>query len=145
MRHISRGPVLSLNKPDEHHPVFPFDNDFDYVKLTFGMCVWHIVFFIKCWDRVLDDKKGESVEILLWAIIGALIGIAIGESKGRRIAGFLFGLLLGPLGWLIIAVGPNMNPKCPLCGGVTVPRAVRCRNCGADLAGAPQKQDASAV
>ena len=45
------------------------------------------------------------------AIIFGLIGSAIGASKGRAGAGFLFGCLLGPIGWLLIAVGPNHSEK----------------------------------
>jgi 4-amino-4-deoxy-L-arabinose transferase-like glycosyltransferase len=49
----------------------------------------------------------------LWAILGALIGAAIGQRKGRGGAGFFFGLILGPIGWIIIAVGPDLRQKVP--------------------------------
>jgi hypothetical protein len=72
--------------------------------------------------------------LLLWALVGALIGAAIGNHKGRTEAGAFFGFLLGPIGWLIVAVGPSMKPKCPDCGGEVVPGARKCKNCGAELA-----------
>jgi hypothetical protein len=74
---------------------------------------------------------------LLWLVVGGLIGAIVGQSKGRAGAGFFLGLLLGPIGWLVVAVGPNMNPKCPLCGGVVVKGAIKCKNCGGDLAPSP--------
>lgn len=44
------------------------------------------------------------------SLICGLVGAAIGARKNRGGAGFFFGLLLGPLGWLIIAVGPDLRP-----------------------------------
>jgi hypothetical protein len=49
--------------------------------------------------------------IFLLAVFGGLIGAAIGNHKGRGVAGFFFGLFLGPLGWFIIAIGPDLRPK----------------------------------
>lgn len=63
----------------------------------------------------------------------ALVGLLIGQKKKRPTAGFLWGLILGPIGWLIVAVGPNMGPKCPECKGDIVAGARKCKNCGADL------------
>lgn len=77
----------------------------------------------------------EQVMVILlsWALIGALVGTAVGQRKGRAGAGALFGLLLGPIGWLVVAVGPDLRAKCPDCGG-TVPRGVRkCMHCGSEL------------
>ena len=68
-----------------------------------------------------------------WVVIFGAIGAAIGGHKGRQEAGFLWGALLGPLGWLVIAVGPDLRPKCDKCGGVVVAGASRCKNCGAEL------------
>jgi hypothetical protein len=70
--------------------------------------------------------------LVAWAISGA-VGLAIGKHKGRPTAGFVFGLLAGPLGWLVVAVGPNNQPKCPQCRGVVVPGASKCKNCGSDI------------
>ena len=70
--------------------------------------------------------------LFIWAIM-ALVGYLIGKSKSRPTAGFIWGLLLGPIGWLIIAIGPDMGPKCPECKGDVVPGARKCKNCGSDL------------
>ena len=40
---------------------------------------------------------------LLWIVIG-IIGALIGNLKGETTSGFVLGLLLGPIGWIIIAV-----------------------------------------
>jgi uncharacterized membrane protein len=40
-------------------------------------------------------------------VLFALLGAAIGNTRGRGVAGFFFGLLLGPIGWIIILAGPN--------------------------------------
>lgn len=75
----------------------------------------------------------EDSIILIWVPIGLLIGALVGQTKGRTGAGAVLGLLLGPIGWLAVALGPNMKPKCPLCGGVIVQGAIRCKNCGGDI------------
>lgn len=52
-----------------------------------------------------------TMTMWIWIFLGPLIGAAIGQTKGRAGAGFFFGLLLGPIGWLIVAVGPDYSPK----------------------------------
>lgn len=73
------------------------------------------------------------VVLLLWGLIGALVGAAIGKNKGRPEAGAIFGFLLGPVGWLLVAVGPNMLRKCPECRGVIPEGASRCMHCKAEI------------
>lgn len=52
------------------------------------------------------------MEILVIAILlFAFVGAAIGAPKGRAVGGFLLGLVLGPIGWLLIIFGPNAQPK----------------------------------
>jgi len=70
--------------------------------------------------------------MLVWLVLG-LIGGAIGSRKGRTGAGFLFGILLGPIGWIVILLGPDLGPqpiKCQECKGPLEPGATRCRHCG---------------
>jgi len=44
------------------------------------------------------------VWFLFWALAGGGIGYAIGQSKGLGGTGFILGLLLGFIGWIIVAV-----------------------------------------
>ncbi|MGA2286803.1 MAG: hypothetical protein ABSG55_11125 [Dehalococcoidia bacterium] len=73
------------------------------------------------------------MELIIWIVIGTLVGALIGQAKGRVGTGAIFGFLLGPIGWLVTALGPNENPKCPFCGGEIVKGAIKCKNCGSDL------------
>lgn len=77
--------------------------------------------------------ESEAFVLLLGALVGALVGRMIGARRGRERAGTWWGLLLGPLGWLIVAAGPDLRPKCPACRGPVEPDATRCRGCGEDL------------
>lgn len=80
----------------------------------------------------------EQIKIAFWTwlILGPLVGAAIGQSKGRAGAGFFFGLLVGPIGWLIVAIGPDLNPArlCHACKGKVPDDATKCMHCGWDLA-----------
>jgi DNA-directed RNA polymerase subunit RPC12/RpoP len=88
------------------------------------------------------DDTGFLVAVGVTAIICGLIGRTIGERKGRAEAGFIFGALLGPIGILIIAVGPDVKAeqaalrakKCPACKGSVPDDARKCMHCGEDLA-----------
>jgi len=51
------------------------------------------------------------MELLFGLIIASLIGAAIGQSKGRTGAGLVLGFLLGPIGWILIILGPNPKKK----------------------------------
>lgn len=42
--------------------------------------------------------------LVVWSMAGAVVGALIGKSKGRAGAGFVLGLLLGWIGWIIIAL-----------------------------------------
>jgi hypothetical protein len=75
----------------------------------------------------------DTYWLWMWLILGPLIGAAIGRNKGRLGAGLFFGFLLGPIGWLIIAVGPDNRRKCPKCIGSVPDAASKCMHCGASL------------
>jgi ribosomal protein L40E len=63
-----------------------------------------------------------------------LIGAIIGTSNGRSAEGFLWGILLGPIGWIIVAVSPKAyGRKCPYCLAGIPREAVKCRHCGSNL------------
>ncbi len=96
--------------------------------------------------------------VVVWIICGA-IGLAIGNGKGKPLAGFLLGLLLGVIGLIIIAVmkptpeaeaarnvkvaetmrvleGQGQEASlvpCPWCAERIQPNAQFCRFCGKEV------------
>jgi hypothetical protein len=81
----------------------------------------------------MEYLMSDAIPFLLFCALGALVGAAIGSSKGRAFAGAAWGIFLGPIGWLIIALAPDTRLKCPECGGAIVKGARKCKNCGSDL------------
>ena len=69
---------------------------------------------------------------LIWVLSG-IIGKYCGKPRGNGRAGFWFGFLLGPIGWIIAAVLPETGRKCPACKGVVKEGATRCCHCGEHL------------
>jgi len=91
---------------------------------------------LKVSEPTIPFEIERVLPLVIWLclmIIFGGIGALIGKPKKREGAGFLFGLLLGPIGWLLVAVGPDNSAKCPECGGVIVEGAKRCKNCGVEL------------
>jgi hypothetical protein len=54
-----------------------------------------------------DNILGVFGVVCFLSFLGA-IGAAFGSNKGRLKAGFWFGFFFGPIGWLIIAIGPSL-------------------------------------
>ena len=75
-----------------------------------------------------------AASLLLATIVFGAIGALIGQRKGRPLAGLWWGLLLGPIGWLLVYLGPDLNqPKavtCPFCGGALPVNQAKCNHCG---------------
>ncbi len=66
-----------------------------------------------------------------WFLIAGAIGHAIGKRRRRgTFASIMLGVLLGPVGWVALALGPDYRPRCPECKGVIDIDAKRCRHCG---------------
>ena len=99
-------------------------------------------------DAVQSVVQGCTAALLdpsLWAwavgitlacgVVGALIGLA----KGRWLSGLVWGLVLGPIGWIVIALSKSSLVECPECGLRNVPSAKACRHCGVNLRAAAQR------
>lgn len=76
----------------------------------------------------------NAVMVLIYLAVTLGVAIAIGAWKGRVFGSLVWSLSLGPLGWIIVALGPNMTVKksddCPHCGGIVPLNQVDCKHCG---------------
>jgi len=98
-----------------HSPYHPMNDDFDLTQ-----------FFI---------------DLFIGMLIGGLVGALIGRSRGRLVDGLGWGIILGPIGWLIVALGPDVKiaqaamrmRKCPSCAELVQPDAKVCKHCGRDI------------
>jgi DNA-directed RNA polymerase subunit RPC12/RpoP len=66
---------------------------------------------------------------LFWVFISPIVGAIIGKSRNNSGMGALLGLLLGPLGWLIVLFD-DRREKCPDCQGRVPDGAKKCLHCG---------------
>jgi hypothetical protein len=80
--------------------------------------------------------------LMLFALIGGLVGTFVAQAKGRSVGeGFLWGALLGPIGWIIVGLLPadtenvSTSPRrpCPHCAEMIQPAANICRYCQRDV------------
>ena len=78
----------------------------------------------------------NDVSVGFYLIYGAIklaVAIAIGVWKGRLFGSIVWATFLGPIGWVIVALGPNMTVKkavdCPHCGGVLPVNQAECKHC----------------
>ncbi len=81
----------------------------------------------------MSDKEFFLLSLVVGLACSAMLGWAVGSSRGRGAFGFTLGLLLGPLGFLIVLLLPKDGRKCPFCLGVIPKQAVTCMHCAKDL------------
>jgi predicted RNA-binding Zn-ribbon protein involved in translation (DUF1610 family) len=70
------------------------------------------------------------MEILIWIFVGGLVGYLAGQARGRVLDGVTLGVLLGPVGWLIMLCSRDVRLRCIDCGGLVVDGARKCQHCG---------------
>lgn len=51
------------------------------------------------------------VYLAVWFLLFGAVGMLIGQKKGRTIAGLIWAMVLGPIGWLVIYLGPTITPQ----------------------------------
>lgn len=73
------------------------------------------------------------MEIIIWVIVGGLVGYLCGQSKGRESEGLMLGAVLGPIGWLVMLCAQDKRQRCIECGGVVVVGARKCLHCGSTI------------
>lgn len=72
--------------------------------------------------------------LLLYIVLGGCVGAAIGGAqRNRAAAGAILGGIFGPLGWLLVAFGPDRRTVCRFCRRPANAKAVRCPHCQSDL------------
>ena len=84
-----------------------------------------------------------ALVLLAFGAIGALFG----WRRQRVVFGFVIGVLLGPIGWMLILILPPRILKCPHCKGVLEFHAGRCSFCGTLISwsrGRPYRSDRTA-
>lgn len=70
--------------------------------------------------------------ILFWILFG-IIAAVIGDKKGQGLFGLFLGILLGPLGILIILTTKGDRKSCPYCKELIHKKATRCSHCQKEL------------
>lgn len=74
------------------------------------------------------------MDLLWWGVGGALIGAIIGKHFRRQAGvGAVLGLLLGPLGWILVYTIRDLRYKCPECRSPVPEQAKRCPKCGSEI------------
>lgn len=68
----------------------------------------------------------EGILIILW-LASAWLGHYLGRQRGRPATGCLAGLLLGPIGWVLVAL--ERRGPCPHCRQIIDSRATVCPHC----------------
>jgi hypothetical protein len=71
----------------------------------------------------------NEYSLLMFAIICGMIGAFIGQSRKCGVTGFIAGLFLGPLGWLLVLFN-DQRRQCSECKGRIPDDASRCQHCG---------------
>lgn len=53
-----------------------------------------------------------DIEVLVaaWVLVCSTVGLVIGATRNRSLAGMFWGALLGPIGWLLVFLGPTLQP-----------------------------------
>jgi len=78
--------------------------------------------------------------LVLWSLMG-LVGFVIGNVKGRALFGFCLGILLGPIGWILVLCFGNAGAECQMCRKAIDPLAKICPYCRSAVV-AERKPDA---
>jgi hypothetical protein len=68
-----------------------------------------------------------EILIPIWIIVCCVVGGMIGDRKGRTTEGVILGLLLGPIGCLLIFLSADKNRvKCAFCAESIMKEAKLC-------------------
>lgn len=74
-----------------------------------------------------------EILIVLW-LISIIIATSIGSKKGEGLGGFLFGLLLGPIGVVLTLLSSGNRKPCKFCKELIHKDAIVCQHCQKEIA-----------
>jgi hypothetical protein len=89
----------------------------------------------RTWESWMSDPDFvlmSATYLGVWLLMG-VVGCALGSCRQRAFDGFILGVLLGPIGWVLILLLDHRGRKCPACLGVVPQQARRCQHCGDEL------------
>ena len=82
------------------------------------------------------DTAPLIIGLLIGALVWAAVGALVADHKGRQVSvGIIYGVLLGWIGVVILALLPSNFTRCPYCGGKVRKVAVVCPCCRHRLKG----------
>jgi len=73
-----------------------------------------------------------EIAVLIWIACGIVAAI-IGSGKGEGCAGFILGVVLGPIGILLALASSGNRRACPYCKEMIHREALVCPRCQRDL------------
>lgn len=77
------------------------------------------------------------MELFLVWLVSIIIATMIGQRKGTPVLAFMLGVVLGPLGVLIVLASSGNRLPCPYCREKIIKGALKCPHCQSDLGPPP--------
>ena len=74
-----------------------------------------------------------SEEWILALVISAIIASILGSRKGIGASSFFFGLILGPLGIILVLLSKGKRVACPFCDKLIYMTSTVCPHCEKEL------------
>ena len=72
------------------------------------------------------------VWILVW-VVCIIIATILGSRKGMGVSSFFFGLILGPLGVILVLLSKGKRIACPFCGKLIYMTSTVCTHCEKEI------------
>lgn len=73
------------------------------------------------------------MEIIIFLLLCGFISSLIGNKKGETISSFFLGVLLGPIGIIIVLLTKGNRITCPYCRKLINSEATKCPYCQSEI------------